>query len=47
LGFADFEDAVIAAIARREKADYIITRNIKDYSKSPIPAITPEEFLAL
>ena len=47
LGFADFEDAVIAAIARREKADYIITRNTKDYSKSPIPAITPEEFLAL
>jgi predicted nucleic acid-binding protein len=47
LGFADFEDAVIAAIACREKADYIITRNTKDYSKSPIPAITPDEFLAL
>ncbi|MDR1870152.1 MAG: PIN domain-containing protein [Treponema sp.] len=47
LGFSDFEDAVIAAIAQREKADYIITRNIKDYSKSPVPAITPDEFLAL
>jgi len=47
LGFADFEDAVIAAVARREKADYIITRNTKDYSKSPVPAITPAEFLTL
>jgi len=47
LGIADFEDAVIAAIAQREKADYIITRSAKDYSKSPIPAITPDEFLAL
>ena len=47
LGFADFEDAVIAAIAHREKADYIITRNVKDYSKSPVPAITPDDFLAL
>ena len=47
LGFEDFEDAVIAAIARREKADYIITRNSKDYSKSPVPAITPNDFLTL
>jgi predicted nucleic acid-binding protein len=47
LGFSDFEDAVVAAIAQREKADYIITRNTKDYSKSPVPAIAPEGFLAL
>jgi predicted nucleic acid-binding protein len=47
LGFADFEDAVIAAIAQREKADYIITRNTKDYSKSPVLAIAPDEFLVL
>ena len=47
LGFTDFEDAVIAAIAQREKADYIITRNTKDYSKSPVPAIAPNDFLAL
>jgi predicted nucleic acid-binding protein len=43
----DFEDAIIAAAALREKADYIITRNAKDYSKSPVPAITPDEFLAM
>jgi len=46
LGFRDFEDAIVAAIAQREKADYIITRNIADFSKSPIPAITPDVFLS-
>jgi predicted nucleic acid-binding protein len=45
LDFLDFEDAVIAAVAMREKADYIITRNTKDFSKSTIQAITPDEFL--
>ena len=40
------EDAIIAAIAMREKADYIITRNTKDFSKSSIKAITPDMFLA-
>ena len=45
LGFLDFEDAVIVAIAQREKADYIVTRNIVDFSTSPIPAILPEDLL--
>ena len=45
LGFRDFEDAVITAIAIREKADYIITRNTNDFSQSVIPAITPDSFL--
>jgi predicted nucleic acid-binding protein len=38
LGFSDFEDAVIAATASREQADYIITGNTTDFSKSPVPA---------
>jgi predicted nucleic acid-binding protein len=46
LEFSDFEDAVVAAIAQREKADCIITRNTGDFSNSPVPAITPEEFLS-
>ena len=48
LGFSmsDFEDAIIAATALREAADYIITRNTKDFAKSPIPAITPDDFLS-
>jgi predicted nucleic acid-binding protein len=47
LGFNDFEDAVITAIAIREKTDYIITRDIKDFVKSPIPAVTPDAFLKM
>ena len=40
----DFEDAVQSSTASRINADYIITRNTKDYQDSPIPAITPEEY---
>ena len=42
----DFEDAVQAATALRINANYIITRNVKDYRYSRIPALTPKEFLA-
>ena len=45
LNFTDFEDAVVAATASREGASYIITRNTNDYNKSPVPAITPADFL--
>jgi len=41
----DFEDSVIAAIAKREKADYIISRNETDFENSPVPAISPKEFI--
>ena len=40
----DFEDAVQSSTASRINADYIITRNTKDYQNSPIKAITPEEY---
>ncbi len=42
----DFEDAVQATIAKRINADYIITRNVKDYRKCSIIAMTPSEFFA-
>ncbi len=45
MGFSDFEDAVTASTAVREHADYIITRNVKDFANSPVPAITPIDFL--
>ena len=41
----DFEDAVQYATAQRIKADYIITRNTKDFAASSIKAISPEEFI--
>ena len=43
-GVRDFEDAVVAESARRANADYIVTRNLKDFAKSPVPAHTPESF---
>ena len=47
LDFADYEDAVVAVSAKRAKCKYIITRNVKDFANSPVPAITPSDFLAL
>ena len=43
----DFEDAVIEVSSREKNADYILTRNIKDFKKSIVSAITPEELLAI
>ncbi len=42
----DFEDAVQIQTAKRIEADFIITRNVKDFIKSPIPACTPEELIS-
>jgi len=42
----DFEDAVQSATASRINADYIITRNAKDFDGSTVNAITPEEYFA-
>lgn len=44
-GFKDIEDCVISECALSADADYIITRNVKDFSESKVKAITPEEFL--
>ncbi len=41
----DFEDAVADAVAERNGASYILTRNIKDFAGSAVPAITPTDFL--
>ena len=41
----DFEDAVVDAVAERNGAIYILTRNIKDFAGSIVPAITPTDFL--
>ncbi|WP_018952316.1 MULTISPECIES: PIN domain-containing protein [unclassified Thioalkalivibrio] len=45
LGWADFEDAVLAAAAERAACSCIVTRNVKDFAASPVPALTPQEFL--
>lgn len=43
--FKDYEDAVQSACAARIKANYIVTRNIKDFSESKVTAIKPSELL--
>jgi hypothetical protein len=42
---AVFEDALQVSAAQACGADYIITRNGRDFVKSPLPALSPEEFL--
>ena len=46
LNWKDFEDAVQSVIAERIHAEYIITRNVRDFSKSRVMAFTPSELLA-
>lgn len=41
----DFEDAIQGFTALRIHADVIITRNVRDFVKSPIEAMTPADFL--
>jgi hypothetical protein len=43
----DLEDGLQMRCAAQAKLDYIITRNIKDFSDSVTKALLPEDFLAL
>ena len=43
--FKDYEDAVQSACASRIRAEYIITRHIRDFRESKVAAIKPAEFL--
>lgn len=45
LQWNDFEDAVQSVTAERVHADYIITRNVRDFTKSRVMAFTPSELL--
>ena len=46
-GFSDFEDCLQAECAFIAEAEYIITRNGKDFANSRVPCIRPEEFCSL
>lgn len=41
--WSDFEDCLVAACAKKINADYIITRNVKDFGRSSIKALTPQQ----
>jgi len=46
LAWRDFEDAVTAAAARRAKCDAVVTRNPRDFKRSPVRVLTPPEAVA-
>jgi len=47
LDWNDFEDAVQYTTGEHLQADYIITRDVKGYGNSVIPAVQPEDFLSI
>ena len=47
LPLSDFEDAMVAALAESAGATHIVTRNTADFRRSPVKAVTPEEFVRL
>ncbi len=46
LGFADLEDALQAVSAEATQADFLITRDAGGFAASPVPVLSPEEFVA-
>lgn len=45
--FSDFEDCLQMECAKSYGADYIVTRNVADYSVSEVNAIEPREYLKI
>ena len=45
--FVDFEDCLQYECAKEVSADYIVTRNVKDFRHSKVKAITPKELLGI
>ena len=45
--FPDFEDCLQSKCALQVNADYIVTRNVKDFTASKIPAVTPAELMEI
>ena len=43
--YSDYEDALQMCKAKRIDADYIVTRNIRDFKDSKVPALKPSELL--
>jgi predicted nucleic acid-binding protein len=47
LGMADFEDALQTSAALAARVEVMVTRNTRDFRKSPVKALSPRAFLAL
>ena len=42
----DFEDCLVARCAEKIGADYVVTRNVRDFADSTVEAVTPEELFS-
>ncbi|MDI6707307.1 MAG: PIN domain-containing protein [Bacillota bacterium] len=47
LEYTDFEDALQTQCAKKIKANYIITRNEKDFKDRSVEVISPERFIEM
>lgn len=47
LGWKDLEDCLVALCAEKAKANWLVTRDAKGFERSPVPAISPTDWLAL
>ena len=47
LDWGDFEDAVQYAAGEGVAVDYIVTRNISDFTSVDLPVVTPEDLLSI
>ena len=45
LPMGDFEDALQVAAAMACGAQFVITRNERDFKNSPVPPLSPDDFL--
>ena len=46
MGFKDLEDSCQHQAAQAEQCDYLLTFNVKDYTGSTIPVLSPQEFMS-
>jgi len=46
-GFHDYQDAVLACAARQVDAGALVTRNVRDFKRSPVTSYEPVEFLRM
>lgn len=46
LDYRDYEDAVQMICALQHKADFLITRNVRDYDPALLPVVQPADFLS-
>lgn len=47
LPYQDFEDAVQMMTAVQLNADYLLTRNVRDFQPAPLEVVQPVELLAI